>query len=63
MRLGCMQGMVSFLPGETEREIEIKIIDDDMAEPDVTLSVVLFDVVGDNIYIVQVRDWGCRGGA
>ncbi len=49
------QGLISFLPGEKERVLEIKIVDDDMAEPDVTLSVVLSDLQGDNHYLTQVR--------
>lgn len=49
----ALEGIISFLPGETEREISVQIIDDDMAEPDVTFNITLSDAEGDNVFIVQ----------
>ena len=50
----CSQGELKFGPGEVEKEIEVSIIDDDMSEPDVTFNVVLKDVRGVGVVIVQV---------
>jgi solute carrier family 8 (sodium/calcium exchanger) len=49
----CLQGTIHFGPGETEREIVIPIIDDDMSEPDVTFTMLLSGAVGEAVYIVQ----------
>ena len=51
----CSQGELRFGPGEVEKEIEVSIIDDDMSEPDVTFDVVLTNLKGMGVVIVQVR--------
>ena len=37
----CVQGTVVFGPGEEVQEIVVKIVDDDMSEPDVHFSINL----------------------
>ncbi len=49
------QGELKFGPGEVVKEIEVHIIDDDMSEPDVTFSVVLSNLKGGGVVLVQVR--------
>lgn len=41
------------------KEILVSIIDDDMSEPDVTFSVVLSDVKGVGVYLIQVWPRWC----
>uniref|UniRef100_A0A7S3VKC0 Calx-beta domain-containing protein n=1 Tax=Dunaliella tertiolecta TaxID=3047 RepID=A0A7S3VKC0_DUNTE len=48
-----VQGVLKFGPGEVSKEIEISIIDDDMSEPDVTFCVVLSDLQGVGVVLVQ----------
>mmetsp|Transcript_8923 Transcript_8923/g.24093 ORF Transcript_8923/g.24093 Transcript_8923/m.24093 type:complete len:863 (+) Transcript_8923:104-2692(+) len=48
-----VQGELKFGPGEVSKEIEISIIDDDMSEPDVTFCVVLSDLQGVGVVLVQ----------
>lgn len=47
--------MLRFEAGETQKEIVVPIVDDDMSEPDVTFSVVLTDLKGADAHLVQVR--------
>jgi len=49
-----LQGELKFGPGEVEKEVEISIIDDDMSEPDVTFTVVLSDLKGVGVFLMQV---------
>ncbi|KAL6754724.1 hypothetical protein V8C86DRAFT_2692885 [Haematococcus lacustris] len=46
-------GVLYFKPGQTELELVIKIVDDDMSEPDVTFSVELQQIAGEATCIVQ----------
>lgn len=55
MRSWVTQGVLRFEAGDTEKEVMIPIVDDDMSEPDVTFQVVLSDLKGANTFFVQVR--------
>ncbi|GFH29452.1 uncharacterized protein HaLaN_28107 [Haematococcus lacustris] len=46
-------GVLYFKAGQTELELVIKIVDDDMSEPDVTFSVELQQIAGEATCIVQ----------
>mmetsp|Transcript_22463 Transcript_22463/g.58652 ORF Transcript_22463/g.58652 Transcript_22463/m.58652 type:complete len:864 (+) Transcript_22463:1727-4318(+) len=48
-----VQGELKFGPGEVSKEIEVSIIDDDMTEPDVTFNVMLSDLKGVGVVLVQ----------
>jgi len=49
-----LQGELKFAAGELQKEITISIIDDEMAEPDVTFHVLLSEVKGVGVVLVQV---------
>ena len=51
-----LQGVLVFEPGETMKEITIKIVDDDMSEPDVMFTVALTAACidgGDEVVIMR----------
>lgn len=48
------EGTLVFNPGEALHDIVVRIVDDDMSEPDVQFTVVITGA--------EVRRMGCRGG-